>query len=104
MHRHRIVILVASACALLALTSTAGATIAYQSSSGSRLMIATDQATGATRLGATGTSPLISPDGTRVAYLGGTMARPQLRIRTIATGAEVLVAAMPGTSIGQGIE
>ena len=100
----RIVVLVTAASALLTLAATASATIAYQSASGSRLMIASDRATGATRLGATGSSPLISPDSTRVAYLGGTMARPQLRIRTIATGAEVVVAATPGTSVGQGIK
>jgi Tol biopolymer transport system component len=104
MKRRSIAGLVLAVTACLVSVPIAGATIAYQSSSGSRLMIATDQATGATRLGATGTSPLISPDGLRVAYLGGTMARPQLRIRTIATGTEVVVAAMPGTSIGQGIQ
>ncbi|MGI9187367.1 MAG: TolB family protein [Gaiellales bacterium] len=104
MQRRRIAILVSVVTALLALASTAGATIAYQASSGSRLMIASDQAGRPTRLGATGTAPLISPDGTRVAYLGGTTARPQLRIRTIATGVDVVAAATPGTSIGQGIE
>jgi len=103
MQRRHVAVLAVTALALLAWASTASATIAYQSSSGARLMIASNQATGATRLGASGSSPLISPDGTRVAYLGGTMARPQLRIRTIATGAEVVVAATPGTSIGQGI-
>jgi Tol biopolymer transport system component len=101
--RHFAAFAVAS-LALLALASSASATIAYQTASGSRLMIANDRAAGATRLGATGTSPLISPDGTRVAYLSGTMARPQLRIRTIASGAEVVVVATPGTSVGQGIE
>lgn len=104
MYRRRIAVLVTAAVAVLAFASTASATIAYQAASGSRLMIASDRATGAARLGASGSSPLISPDGTRVAYLGGTMTRPQLRIRTIATGAEVVVAATPGTSIGQGIE
>lgn len=92
------------AVALLVLAAPAGATIAYQSASGQRLMVATDAATGATRLGVTGTAPLISPDGTRVAYVGGTMARPQLRIRTIATGAEIVAAVMPGTSVGLGSE
>ena len=104
MKRRRVALFVTALIALLTVASTASATIAYQSASGSRLMIASDRATGATRLGATGSAPLISPDGTRVAYLGGTMARPQLRIRTIATGAEVVVAATPGTSIGQGID
>jgi hypothetical protein len=104
MHRRRIGVLVTAAVALLAFASSAGATIAYQSSSGSRLMIANDRATGATRLGASGSSPLISPDGTRVAYLGGTDAMPQLRIRTIATGAEIVAAVMPGTSVGFGSE
>ena len=104
MQRRHVAVFAIATLALLALASTASATIAYQSASGSRLMIANDRAAGATRLGVTGTSPLISPDGTRVAYLGGTMARPQLRIRTIASGAEVVVAATPGTSIGQGIE
>ena len=104
MKRRRVALFVTALIALLTVASTASATIAYQSASGSCLMIASDRATGATRLGATGSAPLISPDGTRVAYLGGTMARPQLRIRTIATGAEVVVAATPGTSIGQGID
>ena len=97
------VVTTSTVAALLMFASSAGATIAYQSTSGSRLMTASDRATGATRLGVTGTSPLISPDGTRVAYIGGTMARPRLRIRTITTGAEVVASAMPGTAVGLGI-
>ena len=104
MKRRSIAGLVLATTALLVSASTAGATIAYQTAGGSRLMVASDRATGATSLGATGSSPLISPDGTRVAYLGGTMARPQLRIRTLATGAEVVAAATPGTSIGESSE
>lgn len=104
MKRRSIAGLVLAVTALLVSASTAGATIAYQTVDGSRLTIASDRATGATPLGASGSSPLISPDGARVAYLGGTTARPQLRIRTIASGAEIVVAATPGMSIGQGIE
>ncbi|MCX6411322.1 MAG: hypothetical protein NTZ81_03045 [Actinobacteria bacterium] len=102
MNRRHIGVVSVAIVALLALTSTASATIVYQSSSNSRLMIASDNATGATRLGATGSAPLISPDGTRMAYLGGTIKRPQLRIRAFATGVEVVAAVVPGTSVGFG--
>ena len=103
MHRHRIVVLIALTIAVPLLgVPAATATVAYQSSSNSRLMIASDHATGATWLGVPGNSPLISPDGTRVAYIGGTSSHPRLHIRTIATGAEVVVAAAPGTSVGMG--
>lgn len=104
MYRHRLAVLASTAVAVLAITATASATIAYQSASSGQLMTASDAAAGATRLGVKGTSPLISPDGTRVAYIGGTANRPQLRIRTIATGAEVVAAVEPGTSVGFGSE
>jgi len=103
MYSRRFAVVTTSAvAALFVLASSAGATIAYQSSSNSRLMIASDNATGAIRLGATGSAPLISPDGTRIAYLSGTIERPQLRIRAIATGVEVVAAVVPGTSVGFG--
>lgn len=102
MNRRRLVVFFFAIVALLALASTASATIAYQSSSDSRLMIASDNAKGATQLGAVGSSPLISPDGTRIAYLGGTINRPRLRIRMIATGVEVVATVVPGTSAGFG--
>lgn len=99
---HRFVIALA---ALLALVPAADARVAFTSSKGitakgARVLVANDDGTGITALGVRGSRPAISPDGTRVAYVAGPIGEgTSLRIRTIATGAEV-VAEVPFGGLG----
>ena len=81
--------------ARVAFTSAKGIT-----AKGARVFVANDDGTGITALGVRGSRPAISPDGTRVAYVAGPIGEgTSLRIRTIATGAEV-VSAAPFGGIG----
>ena len=64
----------------------------HMTAQGARLFTAADDGTGATALGIRGSSPSISPDGSRIAYLAAAAGDSgTLRVRTLATGAELVV-------------
>lgn len=93
--------------ALLLAAGPAAARIAYTTAAGmnaqgSRILVANDDGTGATALGIRGSTPEISPDGTRLAYVAGAIGMAsEVRIRTLATGAEVTsAAAFGGSGVG----
>jgi hypothetical protein len=80
--------------ARVAFTSARGVT-----AKGARIMVANDDGSGSVALGIRGSNVRISPDGTRLAYVAGAIDEgTTLRIRTIDTGAEIVVAAAFGSA------
>ncbi len=82
----------------------AAARIAYAipkgtNATGFRIITAADDGSAAVALGVRGYDPCISPDGTRVAYVAGAISEgTSLRIRTIATGAELVSPVVYGSA------
>lgn len=92
----RLLPLVAALGALLALPALAGASIVYQSSTGTganrAMYMADDDGANATKLPATGQFPVVSPNGAYVAYEKVTSTKTgasQLHFLTVATGADL---------------
>ncbi len=93
---HRILITLGLLGSVLLLPAVASAAVAFTkqndySPAGYGIYVAHDDGTGAHSLGVRGTGPAISPDGLKVAYFAGSnFNATALRIRTLATGAQVV--------------
>ena len=92
----RLLLLIAALGALLALPALAGASIVYESSTGTganhAMYMSDDDGANATTLPVTGNFPVVSPNGATVAYQKVTSTKTgatQLHFLTVATGADL---------------